>query len=159
MLIIRRQPTQQEQFLYTKSAAAKLLGLKVDNIEFVYGMDGDLCLVGLYNDAVILSKVDFIKVMTNDRRARSRQVKVTQNVYKPEVFKARTNSAYNVELYKDCITCQCEDYKGQVSAFGSNQVACKHSYAVLNHLGYGSLKDYLKYQNSQGVGVSVSQLA
>lgn len=158
--ITRYQPTQSEQFIYTKASAAKLLGLKVTDIEFVYPMEGDRCMVGLFNDGIILTKAEFIKVMTSDRKARSRQIKVTQNVFKPEVFKARNDSrTYNVELYRDCITCQCEDYQGQASAFNSQQVACKHSYAVLNHLGYGSLKDYLKYQKSQGVGVSVPQLA
>lgn len=151
MIITRYQPTQSEQFIYTKAAAAKLLNLKVDDIEFVYPMPDDRCMVGLYNDGIILTKAEFIKVMTNDRRSRSRQIKVTQNVYKETTFKARNDKrTYNVELYKDCITCQCDDYEKQAAAF-NNQVACKHVYATLSHLGYGSLKDYLKYQQSQNV--------
>lgn len=50
-------------------------------------------------------------------------------------------SAYVVEVSPAAVACSCRDYKRQVAAWG--QGCCKHGYAVLSHLGFSSLDDYL----------------
>lgn len=39
------------------------------------------------------------------------------------------------------INCDCEDYNRQIDTIGRG--CCKHGYAVLNHLGFGSLREYV----------------
>lgn len=39
------------------------------------------------------------------------------------------------------IDCTCPDFENQIKEFGKG--CCKHAYAILNHLGYGSLRDFV----------------
>lgn len=40
------------------------------------------------------------------------------------------------------LTCSCGDFKRQIESFGKG--CCKHGYAVLQTLGYGSLEDFVR---------------
>lgn len=51
-----------------------------------------------------------------------------------------TGSRYLVRLEGDQISCTCADYRQQHEAWGRG--CCKHGYAVLAQLGYGSLTEY-----------------
>lgn len=51
------------------------------------------------------------------------------------------NSQYRVHLFTGGLTCQCEDFKTQSQHIG--RACCKHSYAVLNHLGHDSLQAWI----------------
>ena len=62
----------------------------------------------------------------------------------PSYFTVRNekkNSSYPVELGSAGPVCKCEDYRNQQAFFGKG--VCKHGYAVLQALGYGSLAGYL----------------
>lgn len=50
-------------------------------------------------------------------------------------------SSYVVEVSPMAVTCTCEDYQNQIKFWGKG--CCKHGYAVLGHLGFSSLNDYL----------------
>ena len=50
-------------------------------------------------------------------------------------------SAYVVDVFPAAVTCTCEDYQNQFTFWGKG--VCKHCYAVLLRLGYGSLREYL----------------
>jgi hypothetical protein len=47
---------------------------------------------------------------------------------------------HTTKIEGDKITCTCEDMKAQLNTFGKG--CCNHSYAVLNLLGYKSLKQF-----------------
>ncbi|MEO1391075.1 MAG: hypothetical protein AAFV85_27390 [Cyanobacteria bacterium J06634_6] len=50
-------------------------------------------------------------------------------------------SSYVVEVSDTAVACTCDDYGNQLSAWGKG--CCKHGYAVLGHLGFSSLSEYL----------------
>jgi hypothetical protein len=39
------------------------------------------------------------------------------------------------------VFCTCDDFNNQLEFWGRG--CCKHGYAVLAHLGFGSLRDYM----------------
>lgn len=55
-------------------------------------------------------------------------------------------SSYPVELGSAGPVCECEDYHNQQRFFSKG--VCKHGYAVLQKLGYGSLTGYLSAQSA-----------
>ncbi len=143
----RYQPTTLETKLYTVSRAARILKLKRDQIEFIYPCS-DGCLIGLWNDSVFISKVEFIKLLSTDRRQRSKALKVTENVFDNTVFTVRNENkgrAYRVEAHQDYINCGCKDYENLSQDLGTNKVSCKHIYAVLGFLGHSSLNEYINH--------------
>ncbi|MEA5511976.1 hypothetical protein VB715_19570 [Crocosphaera sp. UHCC 0190] len=152
-MINRYKPTALENKLYTVSRAARILKLKSNQIEFVYPCEGG-CLIGLWNDAVFIKKADFLGLLSGDRRQRSKALKVTQDLFRSEFYRVRNhdkNSLYMLECHDDNIECECQDYKNLVNDFGNSKVACKHVYAVLSKLGYGTLNDYIKGQEKRYV--------
>ena len=89
-----------------------------------------------------LSKKKFYSSFVEDRKARSKSITVTQNLFADRIYTARNESndhAYTV-IAASSIECQCADYRAQLSFIGKG--CCKHGYAVLNHLGFNSLSDW-----------------
>lgn len=90
-----------------------------------------------------VSKKEFLQQFVDFRRAGSRLCYVgyesngTYNVHSH-------GHPYKVTAMAKAVVCACEDYKAQVAVWG--QGCCKHGYALLNHLGFDSLKDYIKAQ-------------
>lgn len=69
------------------------------------------------------------------------QVKALGNlVY--SVTNPAKKSSYHVKRTDSSVVCQCEDYRKMVET-GIKNPCCKHGYAVLNALGYSSLRDYI----------------
>lgn len=142
----RYQPTPLETKLYTVSRAARILKLKREQIEFIYPCK-DGCLVGLWNDSIFIQKAEFIKLLSSDRRQRSKALKVTENVFDNTVFTVRNENkgtAYRVETHQDYINCSCKDYDNLSQDLGTKKVSCKHIYAVLGFLGHSSLNEYVE---------------
>jgi aspartate/tyrosine/aromatic aminotransferase len=54
----------------------------------------------------------------------------------------KTNSLYGVSAGAASIVCDSPDYQKQADAIGKE--ACKHGYAVPNHLGYSTLAEYVQ---------------
>ena len=77
--INRRQQTKADKLIYTKKAAARLLNVEYDSVEFVYMAD-NFVLVGLYNTSVKLDKAEFKKLFVEDRFARSKSLTVTKHL-------------------------------------------------------------------------------
>jgi hypothetical protein len=76
------------------------------------------------------------------RMQAAKQLTVSQ--YGPHWFRVvnpAKGSAYEVVLVGTGPICECEDYHNQGLLLG--KAVCKHSYAVLKALGYGSLSAYL----------------
>jgi hypothetical protein len=146
--INRYQPTALENKIYSESRAARILNLKKSEIEFVVAINENECLVGLFNKSVRLSKSQFIGIMVSDRKSRSNYLDVTRNINNPWRFTVRNDSSESsYQLYADAdhIKCECKDYQYLSEDFGTQKVACKHIFAVLGHLNFDSLKDYIKY--------------
>lgn len=144
--IYRYVATQLENKLYTIARAAKILGLKRNDIEFVVAINNEYCLVGLFNESVKIHKSEFIKLLVADRQKRTHNLTATENAFNPLQYTVRNldrNSTYQVKLQDDHIICECQDYENLVKDFGTNKVACKHVFKVLSSLGFGSLRDYL----------------
>jgi hypothetical protein len=60
------------------------------------------------------------------------------------VISQSANQLYTVELDTHHLTCNCMDYSVQFDCLNLKKATCKHGYAVLKTLGYGTLSDYLK---------------
>jgi hypothetical protein len=120
-----------------------------------------LGIVGQEVKAVKLSDLDgFIEVQTANKSffvptelvkssfvelrkegSKTLQVKALGNlVY--SVSNPAKKSCYHVKRTDTSVICQCEDYRKMVET-GIKNPCCKHGYAVLNVLGYASLRDYL----------------
>ena len=150
--VSRREHSLADKLIYTRKAAARLLNVEDDSVEFVHVAD-NFILVGTFNDSVKLDKKEFIDVFVNDRKARSQNMTVTQNVDNGSRFTVRNEDnghRYQVQLYSDGVTCQCADFHKQVDALGRG--CCKHTYATLGAYGFGSLGDYLKSVKSEKLG-------
>lgn len=50
---------------------------------------------------------------------------------------------YTLDLFPERITCNCKDQETQ-KEIGIKTPMCKHSYAVLNYLGFSSLEEYIE---------------
>jgi hypothetical protein len=143
--VTKREMTSDDRYIYSMSRAAHIL--KVKEVEFVYVCSDNRVLVGLFNDSIYLTALDFKISYAEERKMRGTGFKVTQRVDKKHTYTVRNedkNTTYKVETFADKIECACQDYKMTKSVMKSNKVACKHVYAVLGHLGYDSLQTYLK---------------
>lgn len=94
-----------------------------------------------------ISKQIFKQHFAEWRKAQSRALTVTSWLDKAHTFTVRNetrNTFYVVETRSNGVFCTCEDFNNQLEFLGKG--CCKHGYAVLTHLGFGSLRDYMTAQ-------------
>lgn len=145
--VTRREMTSDDRYVYSVARAARILGLKETDIEFVYVTPDNRVLVGLFNDHIYLTKREFIVAYGAERKARSNGFKVTKRLDDEHSYTVRNESkksTYKVSCYADSIICDCPDHEISRQIFKTDKVACKHVYSVLGLLGYTSLGEYLK---------------
>lgn len=145
--INRREMTQDDRYVYSMSRAAKILGIKENEVEFVYVVGNGQVLVGLFNNSVYLTEREFKVIYGEERKARAVGFKVTKRLDDKHSYSVRNEakkSVYKVSCYTDHIMCDCPDHEISRQIFNSNKVACKHIYSVLGLLGFNSLNDYVK---------------
>lgn len=78
------------------------------------------------------------------RQREAAQLRVSDWLRNPGQFTVTngiSGSRHQVTTWRDRLECSCEDYHWQVQYFGRG--CCKHGYAVLQYLGFESLRDYL----------------
>jgi len=130
--------------LYSVSAVRRLLGLG-DRIMVKIREFGWVVWVWIQGKRpTFISKKAFKQHFVDRRKAEAKGLVITQNIFESCSYAVRNevrNSVYKVNLRDDAIACECDDYKNQVAFFGRG--CCKHGYAVLNQIGFNSLKDYL----------------
>jgi hypothetical protein len=134
----------RSNILYSVSAVKRLLGL------------GDRVFVKIQEFANVvwvwvkgkrptfISKKAFKQHFVDRRKAQANGLVVTQNVNCNATFTVKNETkgnSYQTAIYETAIACECEDYQNQKEFFGRG--VCKHGYAVLAHLGFSSLKDYI----------------
>ena len=130
-------------FVYSKAAAARLLGVSVYAIarfeKWAY-----VCFVQVKGQRpTFISKKAFAQHFADWRIEQSKLLCVAQvNREHFRVFNPKKNSAYSVWLFEDGLDCECEDFKNQIAIF-KGKACCKHNYAVLGWLGYNRLSDYI----------------
>lgn len=145
--VTRREMTSDDRYVYSMSRAAKLLGIKENQVEFVYVCGNGQVLIGLFNDSIYLSEREFKVSYGEERKARAVGFKITKRLDDNHSYSVRNDvkkSVYKVSCYSNCIMCDCPDHEISRQIFKTDKVACKHIYSVLGLLGYGSLNDYIK---------------
>ena len=131
-------------FVYSKAAAARILGVKVLAIarfEVWY----KVCFVVVRGKRpTFISKKAFREHFVEWRIQQGRSLCVAQvNREHYRVVNPKKSTAYSVFVYEDGFDCECEDYKNQVIIFNNGKACCKHAYGVLAWLGYNRLSDYI----------------
>jgi hypothetical protein len=136
-----------EQLLYSKSAAARLLGVNPEEI-----LDLQVWGTGIWVNIEgqrprILSKRAFKQYFVAWRKAAARSLQVTAQIFNPHTYTVRNEtkaSYYQVQLLPGQVNCTCGDFANQQQVF--KYACCKHLYATLQFCGYGSLMAYLSRQ-------------
>ena len=132
-----------KNFVYSKAAAARLLGVPVYAIarfEIWY----KVCFVQVRGKRpTFIGKQAFRQHFVDWRVSQSRSLCVAQVDREHfRVVNPKKSSAYSVFGVEDGFDCECKDYENQVSIF-NGRACCKHGYAVLTWLGYDRLSDYI----------------
>lgn len=135
--------------LYTKSAAARILGnlaIEVERVDLVRGVVLVVYRTKHGRCSTFISPKKFKQDFVDIRREAGRtlpSVQINSSLYR--VKSSDQGASYEVRLTDSGVACQCRDYREQIKSFGHG--CCKHGYAVLqNWLGVSSLRDYLLSQ-------------
>jgi hypothetical protein len=91
-----------------------------------------------------ISKADLKRHFVERRQADAQSLIVTDWLREPPrytVMNPVTGSTHIVSEHRDRLDCDCEDYHWQQQFIGRG--CCKHGYAVLHHLGFDSLSDFI----------------
>lgn len=133
--------------LYSSSSVRRLLGLgsstKVELKEFVH-------VIWVWvkgKRPTFISKRLFKQHFVEWRKSQARGLKVTERLDVANHYTVRNerkNTAYIIEARSNGLFCTCDDLNNQLEFWGKG--CCKHGYAVLSHLGFGSLSEYIAAQ-------------
>ena len=137
----------QFNLLYSVSAVRRILGLSALVPVEIHEFASVIWVWVKGRRPTFISKAAFKVHFIEHRKAQARALLVTRHLYDQNFFNVRNeakNSVYTVEAQAKTLLCQCEDYRNQIQFLG--QACCKHGYAVLNYLGFSSLRDYIDRQ-------------
>lgn len=134
-----------ESFMFTKTAAAAIFGGICQRLEVWWNCVWAIVKVGGKKLVRFISKKSFFAYFAQSRKQRSYGIPVTHGEQSDKFYalSSRGETSYTLFALRGGITCDCDDYKNQQSLMGDRRKLCKHGYAVLNRLGYGSLRQYL----------------
>ena len=133
-------------YIYSKKAASTILNRKdVVKVEIW----GNCCFVKFSKGSPrFVSKKAFTGLFARNRQTSGAAIAeigavdhVGGGLY--TVISQSQNEVYHVELDTDHLTCNCMDYSVQFDCLKIKKATCKHGYAVLKTLGYGTLSDYI----------------
>jgi len=94
--------------------------------------------------SIFISRELFKKHFVERRKEEAKHLyasRVENNWYR--VVNPKKGTSYNCYAYKDSIDCTCEDFFNQVNFLRKG--CCKHGYALLKHLGFDYLSDYIEH--------------
>jgi hypothetical protein len=136
-----------EQLLYSKSSAARLLGVDLEEI-----LDLQVWGTGIWVNIEgqrprILSKRAFKQHFVDWRKGAARALVVTPQIFNSNTYTVRNetkDTRYQVQLLPNRVICTCGDFMNQQQVF--KQACCKHLYSALQFCGYSSLAEYLNAQ-------------
>lgn len=131
--------------IYSKSAIARIEGISPKDVVRFEVWAKVVFVIVRGRRPRFYSKKLFKSHFVNRRREQAYSVEISRvkgNWYRAENLKKGTT--YDVYALKDAIDCTCEDYSNQIRFLKKG--CCKHGYAVLLHLGFSSLADYVEHQ-------------
>lgn len=106
-----------------------------------------------------VSKADLKAHFVAHRQAAAQSLQVADWLRNPArytVTNPHSGSQYLVQERGDRLDCTCEDYYWQCQSFGRG--CCKHGYAVLQYLGFDSLREYMAaHQNPKDKSLQAPQ--
>lgn len=136
--------------IFTKTAAARLLpfATKIEVLRVFKGAVQVTYLTKNGRCSTFLSKTAFFQDFVNYRQEGAKTCTVKRwgaGSYqcRYEVFSSMSEKIYTVELSAGTAMCNCPDYEEQHRQLGKAKIGCKHAIATLNHVGYGSLAEYV----------------
>lgn len=133
-----------QTLIYSKSAAARILGVSSNQIEELQVWHKTVWLKVTGDRPLLISKTTFKQHFADWRKANSQGLVVTKHILSQNTYTVRNevkDTRYQVVCRTNELTCTCDDWQNQKELIG--RACCKHCYAVLNQLGYSSLADYL----------------
>ena len=89
--------------------------------------------------STFIGKAQLKKAFVQFRKDNGKSLTVTY--LQGDTYRVAGHNTHHVVATPTAMVCDCEDYLNQVGAWGKG--CCKHGYAVLGHLGYGSLSEYI----------------
>jgi SWIM zinc finger len=130
--------------LYSVAAVRRMLGLADDVAVQIREFFKVIWVWVKGKRPTFISKYAFKVHFVDRRKAAARALTVTPNLFLSHIFTVRNETkatTYKVNVQIGGILCECDDFSNQAQFFG--KACCKHAYAVLNHLGFASLADYI----------------
>jgi len=133
--------------LYSAAAVRRLLGLRSSAQVELKEFARVIWVWVKGQRPTFISKAVFKQHFAEWRKAQSKNLKVTERLDRPNTYTVRneySETTYILETRSDGVFCICDDFNNQLEFFGRG--CCKHGYAVLRHLGFGSLNEYITAQ-------------
>ena len=144
-----------EQLVYSRAAAARILGVPVEQIRRVEVWPRVVLVIphrGFGLRPRFVSKQTFKVHFVEFRREAARNLLVVaQSGAEFTVLNPANSNQYQVVVGTSGIKCGCEDYHNQLRFLGRG--CCKHCYRVLFHLGFQTLKDYVNSKAAERLRV------
>jgi predicted nucleic acid-binding Zn finger protein len=131
----------RHNIIYSIAAAQRILGIKSGVYEIrVWAW---VVLVRGLNFCRFMSKKAFLKHFADRRREEGKNIDLVIDDQDDRHFTALgKKNFYQLHTTPIGVNCTCEDYSNQIQFFG--KAVCKHGYAVLSHLGFNTLTEYLE---------------
>jgi len=147
-----------KELVFTKTAAARILGCQVQQIKRLEVWASVVFLIVEGRRPTFVSHRAFKRDFTEFRRCGAQWLEnsITPHLYSTNQFSVRSvrhpdRDFYTVTYHPGLVECTCADFAQQRETFGNRPKACKHSLAVLQFkLGFDSLADYVKATTSSG---------
>ena len=135
---------------FTKAAAARLLpfATKIETLRVFKGAVQATYRTHYGRCSTFLSKAAFFQDFITFRASGAKTCTVKpwgagSYQCRYDVFSGMSEKIYVVELSAGIAMCSCPDYEEQRKQLGKAKIGCKHVLATLNHIGYGSLAEYI----------------
>ncbi|MBD2006465.1 MULTISPECIES: hypothetical protein [Cyanophyceae] len=132
------------RLIYSKAAIARIFNVALSRVKVVQ-VWWRVCFVIIEGQRPrFVSCQAFLNNFVDWRKQQARELltnRVKDNFFR--VVNPKKATAYSLYAYQDSIDCSCEDYSNQIKFIGKG--CCKHGYAVLHHLGFDRLKDYIEH--------------
>lgn len=136
--------------IFSKAAALRILKVatKIEAVRIFKGAVQVTYLTKNGRCSTFLSKSQFFDDFLTFRQEGAKTVTVSQwgagsyqNHY--SCHSSKSERIYTVKLLAGLAMCECPDYEEQHRQLGNAKPGCKHVIATLNHIGYGSLTEYM----------------
>ena len=138
----------RKNFVFSKAAAARILGVPVHHITKIEWWRSVCWVVVKGKSPTFISYQAFKQHFVDRRKEASKLLQISQEwgvsggFYR--VVNPKKGTAYTVCCWQGSIDCECEDYKNQVMFL--NKACCKHCYGVIQQVFHlDSLADYVEY--------------